>query len=83
MERRGKKAFGSIAVFFALAFWSLDGFAYTLLDGNFELKGFVRDITAVRTDDPHVGKGLGGENFEKGDVTLSRSFLHLFDVVGV
>jgi hypothetical protein len=75
MERRRKKAFASIAVFFALALWSLEGFAYTLLEGNFELKGFVRNITAVRTDDPHVGKGLGGERFEKGDVELSRSFL--------
>ncbi len=50
-------------------------FAYTLLDGNFELKGFVRHITAVRTEDPDVG--LGGEQFKKGDVELSKSFLQL------
>ena len=75
MKRRGEKAFAGIAVFFALTFWSPEGFAFTLLDGNFELKGFVRNITAVRTEKPDPG--LGGEQFEKGDVELSRSFLQL------
>ncbi len=75
MKRGGKRTLAGIAVFIALALWSFEGFAYTLQDGNFELKGFVRDITAVRTDDPHVGKGLGGEQFQKWDVVLSRSFL--------
>jgi hypothetical protein len=49
--------------------------AYTLLDGNFELKGFVRNITAVRTEDPKGG--LGGDQFKSGDVELSKSFLQL------
>lgn len=89
MERRRKKAFASIVVFFALALWSLEGFAFTLLEGNFELKGFVRNITAVRTDDSNLAKqfnapslgisslGIGGEKFEKGDISLSRSFLQM------
>jgi hypothetical protein len=52
-----------------------EGMAYTLLDGNFELKGFVRNITAVRTEDPKGG--LGGDQFDKGEVELSKSFLQL------
>jgi hypothetical protein len=50
-------------------------FAYTLLDGNFELKGFVRNITAVRTEDPKGG--LGGDQFKSGEVELSKSFLQV------
>lgn len=75
MKRKGKRLLASVTVFVALALWSFEGFAYTLLDGNFELKGFVRNITAVRTEDSHTGKGLGGERFDQWDVNLSRSFL--------
>lgn len=64
-----------LAVFLALACWRGEGIGYTLLDGNFELKGFVRNITAVRTEDPSPGRG--GEQFKKGDIELSRSFLQL------
>ncbi|HYN74436.1 MAG TPA: DUF1302 family protein, partial [Candidatus Methanoperedens sp.] len=74
MKKRGGIGFW----FFVLAgliFCSRSSFAYTLLDGNFELKGFVRNITAVRTEDPKGG--LGGDQFKSGEVELSKSFLQL------
>ncbi len=74
MKWRGRIALG-LTVFLTMACWRGESSAYTLLDGNFELKGFVRNITAVRTEDPDPG--LGGEQFKKGDVELSRSFLQL------
>ncbi|HBO69089.1 MAG TPA: hypothetical protein DD658_02675 [Deltaproteobacteria bacterium] len=58
-----------------LAFYSGSSFAYTLLEGNFELKGFLRNITAVRTENPKGG--LGGDQFKSGDVELSKSFLQV------
>lgn len=89
MKRREEKVLASAAVFLALTFWSLEGLAFTLMDGNFELKGFVRNITSFRTEDPHLAKQfnapalgvtslrMGGERFEKGDIALSRSFLQV------
>jgi hypothetical protein len=62
-------------MFLIFVFWSGAGYSYTLLDGNFELKGFVRNITAVRTENPKGG--LGGDQFKSGDVELSKSFLQL------
>ncbi len=59
----------------AMLIGSSSGYAYTLLDGSLELKGYLRDITAVRTEDPK--QGLGGEQFKKGEVELSKSFLQL------
>jgi hypothetical protein len=74
MKKRAVVGIGFLALF-ALVSYAGSSFAYTLLDGNFELKGFVRHITAVRTQDPKGG--LGGDQFEKGDVELSKSFLQL------
>lgn len=74
MEKRGGIGLLMFVVA-ALLFCSSTGFAYTLLDGNFELKGYVRNITAVRTEDPKGG--LGGDQFKSGDVELSKSFLQL------
>ena len=74
MKKRGGIGFWFF-VLGVLLFYSSSGFAYTLLDGNFELKGFVRNITAVRTEDPHGG--LGGDQFKNGDVELSKSFLQV------
>ena len=74
MKIRGGTGFW-LLMFVGAVICSRDGFAYTLLDGSFELKGFVRDITAIRTQDPKGG--LGGDQFEKGDVELSKSFLQL------
>lgn len=65
-----------LAVLGALSFCSSgSSFAYTLLDGNFVLKGFVRNITAMRTEEPDGG--LGGDQFKRGDVELSKSFLQV------
>ncbi len=69
-------AVGAMA-FLILSAWASRGVAYTLLDGDFELKGFVRDITAVRLTTADPNKPFGGENFDKGDVTLSRAFLQV------
>lgn len=74
MKKRGVHGFRLLMVL-GVVICSGDGFAYTLLDGNFELKGFVRHITAVRTQEPKGG--LGGDQFKKGDVELSKSFLQL------
>ena len=73
MKERGGIGF-RFFVLAALSFcFTSSSFAYTLLDGNFELKGFVRNITAVRTENPKGG--LGGDQFNRGDVELSKSFL--------
>ncbi len=74
MKKRGGIGFRFFVVG-VLIFCSGSSFAYTLLDGNFELKGFVRNITAVRTEDPKGG--LGGDQFKNGDVELSKSFLQV------
>ncbi|MBI5905987.1 MAG: hypothetical protein HZB86_10670 [Deltaproteobacteria bacterium] len=67
---------GSLVLAFAvLFFYSSSASGYTLLDGNFELKGFVRHITAVRTENPKGG--LGGDQFKSGEVELSKSFLQV------
>ena len=70
---RGLRA--GIFMFLVFMFWSGAGYSYTLLDGNFELKGYVRNITAVRTENPKGG--LGGDQFKSGDIELSKSFLQL------
>ena len=65
-----------ILLVFAFVFLTSSSvFAYTLLDGNFELKGYVRNITAMRTENPHGG--LGGDQFKRGDIELSKSFLQV------
>ena len=74
MKKRGGIGFWFF-VLGVLLFYSSSGFAYTLLDGNFELKGYVRNITAVRTENPDGG--LGGDQFKNGDVELSKSFLQV------
>ena len=56
-----------------LFFWASEGLAYTLMDGNFELKGFVRNITSLRTEEPNGG--LGGDQFKQYDVNLTRTSL--------
>lgn len=72
----GRRRFGFLVLASAIVFLSWgNSHAYTLLDGNFELKGFVRNITAVRTENPHGG--LGGDQFKSGDVELSKSFLQV------
>src|SRR3989304_3136301 len=74
MKRRG--GIGTwLFVVGVLSFYSGSSFAYTLLEGNFELKGFLRNITAVRTENPKGG--LGGDQFKSGDVELSKSFLQV------
>ena len=79
MTRKGNPVFATYATrimaVLLLSFWASEGFAYTLLDGNFELKGFVRNITSVRTEEPNVG--LGGEQFKKNDVELLRTSLQV------
>lgn len=73
MKERGGIGFGFF-VLTALSFcFTGSSLAYTLMDGNFELKGFVRNITAVRTENPKGG--LGGDQFKSGEVELSKSFL--------
>ncbi len=75
MTRSGGMVLTGILVLTVLVLRPGVGFSYTLLDGNLDLKGFVRNITAMRTEKPD-GR-LGGAQFEKGDVELSRSFLQL------
>jgi len=79
MRRKGNPVFATfvtriIAVLF-LSFWAGESLAYTLLDGNFELKGFIRNITSVRTEEPNGG--LGGDQFKKYDVGLTRTSLQV------
>jgi hypothetical protein len=74
MEGRRRFGFLVLASAMVLLSWG-NSHAYTLLDGNFELKGYVRNITAVRTENPDGG--LGGDQFKSGDVELSKSFLQL------
>jgi hypothetical protein len=61
--------------FVVLSFWAREGLAFTFFDGNFELKGFVRNITSVRTEEPNGG--LGGDQFKKYDVDLMRTSLQV------
>lgn len=52
-----------------------EGKAFTLLDGNFELKGYIRNITAVRTEEPKGG--LGGDQFKKNEVEFCGTTLNI------
>lgn len=74
MEGRGRLGSLVLASLMVALSWG-NTQAYTLLDGNFELKGYVRNITAVRTESPKGG--LGGEQFKSGDIELSKTFLQL------
>jgi len=73
MRERGGIGFRVFVLAAITCCFTSSSFAYTLLDGNFELKGFVRHITAVRTENPKGG--LGGDQFKSGEVELSKSFL--------
>ena len=75
MKERGRIGFRFLVIATLTFCFTSSSFAYTLLDGNFELKGFVRNITAVRTENPKGG--LGGDQFKSGDVELSKSFLQV------
>ena len=70
------KVFGCFVVVFVIfALGVGEGKAFTMLDGNFELKGYVRNVTAVRTEEPKGG--LGGEQFSKGEVEFCGTTLNL------